>query len=195
MSIVGFHIKNDNDSFFVINKKNQRLDLKKNNHIAYLEEGCVTMHRIDDGLLTITIKAPAIIGLGQFRGESFTHYIRCTDNCSMWVMSADKAFMMFSKFNLWHHAYDILTKHLYMYFARDSMIQKSTVKDIVLDHIKKIHSFDDELRRTTSVYTYILSRNAISRSAVHKVVKELIEDGSLVMRRGKIMNFIPPIDR
>ncbi len=190
VSIVGFHMKADDNSYLVLNKKNQRLELKRNNHIAYLEHGCITMHRVSDGLLTITIKAPAIVGLGQFRGESFTHYIRCTSDCSMWVMNADNAFAMFSKFNLWHHIYDILTKHLYMYFERDSMVQKPTVKDIVVEHIKKVYSFEEALRKETSIYTYILSRNAISRSAIHKIIQELVRDGLLVMERGKILHFI-----
>lgn len=72
VNVIGQCMKDDNNSFFLQNKKNQRLDFKKSNHVAYLENGCITMHRIDDGLLTITIRAPAIIGLGQFRGESFT---------------------------------------------------------------------------------------------------------------------------
>ncbi|HBW8871289.1 hypothetical protein B6J58_26560 [Klebsiella quasipneumoniae] len=189
VNVIGQCMKDDNNSFFLQNKKNQRLDFKKSNHVAYLENGCITMHRIDDGLLTITIRAPAIIGLGQFRGESFTHYIRCTTECGMWVMTAEDTFKLLSRFDLWQHAFDILTKHLYMYFTRDNMMQKSTVRDIVIDHIKMICSFEESIRTSTSIYTYILSRNAISRSAVHKVVQELVKDGSLVLNRGKIISF------
>lgn len=104
-------------------------------------------------------------------------------------MTAEDTFKLLSRFDLWQHAFDILTKHLYMYFTRDNMMQKSTVRDIVIDHIKMICSFEESIRTSTSIYTYILSRNAISRSAVHKVVQELVKDGSLVLNRGKIISF------
>ena len=191
---IGRHIEECNDSHFSERKKNQRIDMKKLNQIAYLKSGTVSMHKIDDGLVTITIKGPAIIGLGQMRGEKFTHYVRCNTNCELWVIDINDASELFSKFSLWNHAFDIITKHLYMYFSRDNMIHKSSVKEIVLEHAKKIWGVDEGTRKNISIYSYILSRNNISRSAIHKAVSELIRDGVLNVNKGRVIDFKQSFD-
>ncbi|MEB5887480.1 helix-turn-helix domain-containing protein [Enterobacter roggenkampii] len=191
---IGRHIEECNDSHFSERKKNQRIDMKKLNQIAYLKSGTVSMHKIDDGLVTITIKGPAIIGLGQMRGEKFTHYVRCNTNCELWVIDIDDASELFSKFSLWNHAFDIITKHLYMYFSRDNMIHKNSVKEIVLEHAKKIWGVDEGSRKSISIYSYILSRNNISRSAIHKAVSELIRDGVLNVNKGRVIDFKQSFD-
>ena len=191
---IGRHIEECNDSHFSERKKNQRIDMKKLNQIAYLKSGTVSMHKIDDGLVTITIKGPAIIGLGQMRGEKFTHYVRCNTNCELWVIDINDASELFSKFSLWNHAFDIITKHLYMYFSRDNMIHKNSVKEIVLEHAKKIWGVDEGSRKSISIYSYILSRNNISRSAIHKAVSELIRDGVLNVNKGRVIDFKQSFD-
>lgn len=186
---IGRHIEECNDSHFSERKKNQRIDMKKLNQIAYLKRGTVSMHKIDDGLVTITIKGPAIIGLGQMRGDKFTHFVRCNTNCEMWVIDINDASELFSKFSLWGNAFDIITKHLYMYFEREKMTQKSCVKEIVIEYARKIWNFDEGAREEISIYSYILSRNNISRSAIHKAICELVQDGVLNISRGRIVNF------
>ena len=189
VDIVGRHIERCNYSHFSERKKKQRIDMKKLNQIAYLKRGTVSMHKISDGLVTVTIDGPAIIGLGQMRGDEFIHYIRCNTNCEMWVIDINDAIELFNKYTLWNHAFDIITKYLYMYFTRDDMMQKNSVKEIVVEHINKIWDSGEEVRKNTSIYSYILSRNNISRSAVHKAVCELMQSGVLNIKRGRIINF------
>lgn len=189
VDMIGRHIEECNDSHFSERKKNQRIDMKKLNQIAYLKSGTVSMHKIDDGLVTITIKGPAIIGLGQMRGDKFTHYVRCNTNCEMWVIDIDDASVLFSKYSLWGQAFDIITKHLYMYFARENMTQKRSVKEIVIEHVRKIWEFDEVSRKNISIYSYILSRNNVSRSAIHKAICELVQDGLLNINRGRVVDF------
>lgn len=186
IELIGGCIRSSCDSFFSERKKNQRLDLKKNNQIAFLTEGSVSMHRVEDGLLTVTMTAPAIIGIGQFRGEGFTHFVRCNTHCSMWVIDSDDAVNLFNHKGLWKPAYEILTSYLYRYFYRENIVQKANVRDVVLEHLKEVWVHQKQMNTSISVYTYILSRNNISRSAIHKAVCELTCEGIVKVVRGKL---------
>lgn len=189
VDLIGNYIKASDESFFSERKEDQRINIKKNNQIAYLIEGSVNMHRIEDGLLTVTMTAPAIIGIGQFRGERFTHYARCNSHCSMWVIDSDDAVNLFDRHALWKPAYDILTNYLYSYFYRDNIVQKTNVREIVMEHLKDIWNSQREMKTSISVYSYILSRNSISRSAIHKALSELINEGRIKINRGKLTDF------
>ncbi|MCX8986148.1 helix-turn-helix domain-containing protein [Citrobacter portucalensis] len=184
---IGGCIRRSHNSFLSERKKNQRLDLKKNNQIAFLTEGTVSMHRVEDSLLTVTITAPAIIGIGQFCGRGGTHYARCNTHCSMWVIDSDDAVNLFDRDGLWKSAYTVLTDYLYSYFYRENMVQKANVRDVVLEHMKEIWAYQKKMNTSISVYTYTLSRCNISRSAVHKAVRELTGEGIVKVNRGKLI--------
>lgn len=189
IGIIGYHIKNNSKSFFTERKKNQRIDLKKNNQIAFLTEGSVSMHRVEDGLLTVTMTAPAIIGIGQFQGKDFTHFARCNTRCSMWMIDSDDAVNLFDNHGLWKPAYKILTSYLYRYFYRENIRHKTNVRNVVLEHLKEIWTYQEQMNTPVSVYTYILLRNNISRSAIHKALCELISEGGVKIHRGKLTFF------
>ncbi|WP_256434395.1 helix-turn-helix domain-containing protein [Citrobacter sp. RHBSTW-00944] len=61
---------------------------------------------------------------------------------------------------------------------------------MIIEHLKYIWSMEPETRENTSVYTFILARNHISRSAIHKVLQELVSDGKIIMKRGKLSFFV-----
>lgn len=176
-------------SYFSRHKKNQRLELKLTQQIAYLEKGAISMYRVGDDVLTITICAPAIIGLAQMRFPMRTHYIRCNSECDLYLIDIDEAIQLFTEKNVWQDAYDIMAKHLNMYFEREKMSAKRSNKYIVLEHLRKIWTFDEETRKKISVYTYILSRNFISRSGIHKTLKDLMEKEVVSLQRGKLLHF------
>lgn len=88
--------------------------------------------------------------------------------------------------NLWKQAFDILTHHLQRYFQREALQSHRTIREQIIEHVKYIWSMEPEVREKTSVYTFILTRNHISRSAIHKVLQELVNDGKITLNRGKL---------
>lgn len=186
VSLIGAEIQNSKDAHYSQRKKNQRIELKTFNNISYLKKGSVSVYRLENDMLTVDIKAPAILGLAQMRNETKSHYLRCDTDCEMWVISTSDALELFNSRNLWMHAYDILAHHLQKYFIRENMLSQPTVRGIVIEHIKSIWSLPYAERQSISVYTYILARNQISRSAVHKVLQELVANGDIHITRGKL---------
>lgn len=185
--VVGTSVAGSSQSFFSKRKKNQRIDFKDNDCIYYLEKGSVSFYRTDTHVLNLSLSAPAIIGLVQLKSKNHTHYFRCEGNCEMWIIKNSDAISLFNKLSLWEHAFNIISNSLHIYFHRDSMTNQKNVKNIVIEHLKYIWSMSDEERKSTSIYKFILSRNHVSRSSVHKVIAELIHDGIVESTRGKLI--------
>lgn len=186
VSLISTEIESSEYAHYSKRKKNQRIDLKTYNNICYLKNGTVSVYCLDNNMLTLTIRAPAILGLAQMRNETKSHYLRCDVDCDMWVISTSDAIELFNSRNLWMHAYDILTRHLQMYFIRENILSQPTIRGIVMEHLKCIWSLPQAERQFVSVYTFILARNQISRSAVHKVLREFIASGEAHINRGKL---------
>jgi len=187
--LIGDEIKKSENAYFSLRKKRQRIEMRKDGNIFYLEKGSISVYRVENDLVTVSFTAPAILGLAQMRNDVMSHYLRCDTDCEMWVMSSANANEMLTRKSLWMHAFDILTNHLQRYFQRENMRSHKTIREIVIEHVKHIWSLEPEIREKTSVYTFILSRNHISRSAIHKVLQELVNEGKLTLNRGKLSSF------
>jgi hypothetical protein len=87
------------------------------------------------------------------------------------------------------HAFDILTSHLQMYFTRENMLSQPNVKMIIIEHLRYIWEQPEGIRNKTSLFTFILSRNQIARSTVHKVIMELTLSGAIQTARGRLIAF------
>ncbi|WP_410752121.1 helix-turn-helix domain-containing protein [Citrobacter sp. U14242] len=184
--LIGDEIKKSDNAWLSLRKKRQRIDLKVDGNILFLEKGTVSVYRIENDLVTVSISAPAILGLPQMRTEVTGHYLRCDTDCEMWAMSVQNADHLFTAKNLWKQAFDILAHHLQRYFQREALQSHRTIRELIIEHVKYIWAMEPAVREKTSVYTFILTRNHISRSAIHKVLQELVNDGKITLNRGKL---------
>ena len=122
--LIGEEIKKSDSAWLSLRKKRQRIDLKVDGNILFLEKGTVSVYRVENDLVTVSISAPAILGLPQMRTEVAGHYLRCDTDCEMWAMSVQNADLLFTAKNLWKQAFDILTHHLQRYFQREPYFPK-----------------------------------------------------------------------
>ena len=189
--LIGEEIKKSDSAWLSLRKKRQRIDLKVDGNILFLEKGTVFVYRVENDLLTVSISAPAILGLPQMRTEVAGHYLRCDTDCEMWAMSVQNADLLFTAKNLWKQAFDILTHHLQRYFQRETLQSHRTIRELIIEHVKFLWAMAPDVREKTSVYTFILTRNHISRSAIHKVLQELVSDGKIILNRGKLSSYTP----
>ena len=84
--LIGDEIKKSENAYFSLRKKRQRIEMKKDGNIFYLEKGSVSVYRVENDLVTVSFTAPAILGLAQMRNDVMSHYLRCDTDCEMWVM-------------------------------------------------------------------------------------------------------------
>ncbi|HAS1070462.1 TPA: transcriptional regulator [Enterobacter cloacae] len=185
--LLGEWIEKSQNSFLSIRKKNQRIDMKSENQVGYLREGALSVYRIDNDIVTLNIEAPAIIGLHQLFHTQRSHYLRCDRYCELIVINEADLIAILDREMLWGHAFIILSRHLEMYFQRERRLVHKNIKGIVIEHLKHLWDQSEDIRSRTSVYSFILSRNQISRSSVHKTIKSLIDDGVIKIQRGKLL--------
>lgn len=188
VAIVGDAIENSPLAYYAKHKKNQRIDLKKLEQVCFVSTGKVSFYRVTDDVLTISVPAPGIVGIAQLRYQAQTHYIRCDTDCEMWVINSADASALFTHANLWVHAFNILAQLVQQYFERESMISRKSTREVVTQHLKFIWELPEEERVKTSVYSFILSRNHLSRSAIHKVLAELAGENKISVVRGKLLH-------
>lgn len=186
---VGTAIKKSNLSYCAIHKKNQRINIKNNEQICFLETGTISFFRVHDDVLTISMSAPCVAGVAQMLYQHQTHYIRCDKECTLWTINIADAIQLFSTQNLWIHVYNILSKQTYQYFEREYFILQKNSRGIIMQYLKLIWNMTEDERANTSIYNFILSRNHISRSGIHKVLSELQNEGKIKTRRGRLVFF------
>lgn len=185
--LLGEHIMNHKDSFHMKRKQYQRFDLKKNSHVCFLSNGSVNLYRATDNFVHLTINSPNILGISQLNFEMKHHYIRCNQDCDMWILDINCFKSILDENDLWKHAFNILSWQLSIYYTHEQIMFQPTVKKIVEEHIKYIWNMSAADRDKLSLYTYILSRNHISRSALHKALVELKTEGMINTKRGRLL--------
>jgi len=188
IDILGEAIIGHNQTILLRRKKNQRFSLKKSGHICYLVQGGVSVLRKSDDSPSLILRAPTILGLAQMRSLTETHYMRCLTDCEMWDLDEDEAMLMMDQQSLWKHAFDILTLHLHMYYEREYLNSLPNVKTKVLENLKLLWLEEPEARAHHSIYSFTLARSKMSRSALHKALKELENEGVILTRRGRLLN-------
>lgn len=186
---VGVLFEKSNKSYSSKRKKNQRIQLKNDSAICYIKTGRVSVYCEHNDLLMFSVDAPAILGLPQILKEVNHHYLRSDTECEMCIISASEAKIIINENNLWSHAFTLLTWYLHLYFHHDTLINKPCKQSMINEHLKFIWGMDAEERARISVYSFIMSRNYISRSGIHKSLQALINSGSIKISNGKLVYY------
>jgi CRP-like cAMP-binding protein len=190
---LGEIIKDHPSSHALYLRKNQRMDfdlLNASDAIYYLESGKISAYRVSDNVLTISQHSPSIVGLIQLRSAIIFHYFRCDSDCILWGMKKNDIEALYSENPVsLRYAYDALSYMALIYHERDLMVLKGSIKKIVIEHLYQIWEISEKGRINISVYTFILSRNKIARSSVHRVITSLIANNCIAVEQGRLVMF------
>lgn len=188
-SILGKEIESNRNSFYMKCKKNQRHNITTDKQVFFLKSGTISIYRMKDDMLTMDVNSPAVLGLSFIKEFTPMHYFRCTSECELHVLGLNHTMRMLNEKNLWEQAFYNVSELVQHYMKRDALVIQKNSHAIVMEHLRVIWSMDDDTREKTSIYTYILERNIISRSAIHKVVTDLINQSVINIHRGKLTAF------
>ncbi|HID7510744.1 TPA: Crp/Fnr family transcriptional regulator [Enterobacter hormaechei] len=185
--ILGELIEGSGQSYLSVRKRNQRIELKKENKIGFLKRGSVSVCRTENDIVTVSFEGPAILGMAQMFHDTQSHYIRCSRDCDIVMIDAANFIQLLTLKNHWFHAFMIISHHMEMYFQREKMLGHKTIREIVIEHLRYLWELEETTRNNTSVYTFILARNHVSRSSLHKIMSKLSEEGVISLQRGKLL--------
>ncbi|WP_409513916.1 helix-turn-helix domain-containing protein [Serratia proteamaculans] len=62
------------------------------------------------------------------------------------------------------------------------------VYGIISSHLEDIWALPEEERLKISIFNFIMQRAPVSRSSIHKIIKELNKGGFIKTERGKLLN-------
>lgn len=187
-TIIAKHIELSADSYSIRHKRHQKIECN-NGNILFLKEGSISIYKNTDNLLLIELEAPAIIGLSTLYEKSDPHYIRCESDCKFTALHKTKIINIIEKRNLWRQSFEILMWYQLIYLQREIMTSHSNIYDLVKNHIKYIWALPEDTRRKISIYDFIISRNHISRSAIHKAIQEMCNCNLVEVNRGKLIHY------
>ncbi|HID7510843.1 TPA: Crp/Fnr family transcriptional regulator [Enterobacter hormaechei] len=185
--ILGELIESSGQSYLSVRKKNHRIELKKENKIGFLKRGSVSVCRSENDIVTVSLEGPAILGMAQMFHDTQSHYIRCSRDCDIVMIDAANFIRLLMLKKHWFHAFIIISHYMQMYFQREKMLGHKTIRKIVIEHLRYLWEQEEETRNNTSVYTFILARNQISRSSLHKIMSKLSEEEFIRLQRGKLL--------
>lgn len=167
--------------------KNTRINLYAGlPEVFLLKKGKAAIYNNVDNLCYYDISSESIAGISQTYKNDSHHYLRCVTDCSFVVLRATHLYEVLHKYDLWDVAFNILAENNHLALER-SIVSKNSIDMIVMNMIEIIWS-DRYHRERTTVYSYILERSNVSRSAIYKVIKELISKGIISITRGRLVN-------
>jgi CRP-like cAMP-binding protein len=182
------HIEGCNEKISIYAAQKQRIDFMDANraYIYHLISGEIQIHRKNDDIVVLNVKAPALLGFTAINEAKYYHYLTVVSDAKLIAIDKNEIVRILNEFNLWEHAFNIVCKVTQLYHHRDEAMSSSTVYDLVKKYLELLWEYPDEERMKISVFEFIMSRSIISRSSINKVLKDLIGDGYIKMHRGKI---------
>lgn len=181
-------IINQTDSELKTFKKGSRFESKRS--VVMLVNGEISVRRSKDDILMSKGKAPAIFGLIDAFKLRFQvcNYYRCETDCVVFISSIDTALDVINKENLWYHVSSNFAHLMEAYFTRELLGSHNDVYGIVRSHLEYIWTLPANERLELSIFSFIMQRVPISRSSIHKIIKELNKGGFIVTGRGRLLD-------
>jgi hypothetical protein len=186
---LGMEIINNGEAFHAEFKKNQQFNFTDESKVLYLVSGQISVCRIKDGVLILSMEGPVIIGLSFINEFSPLHYIRCESDCECHIISINEMVKLIDMKNIWKDAFSSVVETVQNYMTRDTQTLQKNVHSVVIENLRAIWLLEKDVRSKTSIYNYILKRNHISRSAIYQVIKNLKEQNVIDTARGKLIAF------
>lgn len=183
-------VKKDNSFYMLRAMPNQELHfIEKMKHCVYcLEKGEVEIRRNSDRIVLLTIKAPAVIGLTTLSLSECFHMLTTITDCDFLVVEKNKIEHIIDENKLWKQAFEIVSRATIFYYERDEMISSGNVYGVIKAHLEQLWSLSVEERGKISIFKFILTRTTISRSSIHKIIKDLDNGGYIKIHRGKLLD-------
>lgn len=164
--------------------KNKRLELTRMGHpVCYLlYEGFGLVHRVSDGLVLGTIKAPYIIGLANVINPlSEEYYWRASKTCSILTLDAEAVREIIDENNLWKSLSQVLSYVVNYLSGHSERLVAQNGYHLVCHQLVSLMNEPDYVRAKMSPSKYIIDRTLLSRSYVMKILAELKQEGRIVV--------------
>lgn len=151
--------------------------------IIFTENGIMNIMR-NDGVLIMQLTAPAIAGLHTINQDSYVGFVSRTP---YYIITHEHFFDTVEKYGLWKQVTTLSLFYLGLFYAREKVIGCKSKYEVIKHYIESVWLMPEKQRLQVSLFQYIPERVNISRSALHKILKELNNGGYIRTSRGKLI--------
>lgn len=173
---------------FCCDKKTFKFVRDKEKVIYFLEDGEIELCNSENNLIIANIKPPAIFGISTLFTDRDYHFIRSVSETRLHCIHQKEFIKIIENKKLWKDVSLILSWYLELYSSRDSINATATNSySIVKIYLELLWGKGPDECKDISIFNFILSRTAISRSSLNKIIKDLSDGGYIKVNRGRLV--------
>ncbi len=146
------------------------------------KDGEISILRMSDGLLMITVYEGHIFGVAEILQPMRGHVLRAETECSLSRIDAEEALQIFREQNLWEDVTSLLAYHTAYLAYRDALVLQQRTYAVIRNHLMEMILLPEDMRMRISILDYIQDRTHLSRSSILNVLSAL--------KKGKYIQFI-----
>lgn len=156
--------------------------------VIYLSEGSTGLYNHQNGCLISEMSAPAVIGLTYLFFKNHDMYITFKEKSSAYYINQHDFIKLCDRQQLWRNVSHIIASMERKLNSSPTLSTFKSAYDIVKFYLESIWMLPEKEREKISVYQYIQERSRLSRSSLHKIIKDLNVGGYIKTERGRLMN-------
>jgi hypothetical protein len=165
-----------------IARKKLNWNHKSKQQVYLFMQGEISMLRVSDGLLMITVYEGHVFGIAEILQPMRGHVLRTETESVVLRMDAEDAIRVIREQNLWEDVTSLLAYHTAYLAYRDALVLQQRTYAVIRSHLMEMILLPEEMRMRISILDYIQDRTHLSRSSVLNVLSAL--------KKGKYIQFI-----
>lgn len=174
-----------NVTFSPGNKINMPTDFSA---VIYIESGFAGLYHDRDDCLISEVNGPCIIGLTYLFFDNHSIYLKFNSESRVFYINQLEFISVCDKRNLWRNVSQIIASAERKLYSSPSLSSFRNAYDIVKFYLESIWTLPEHERKNVSIYQYILERSRLSRSSLHKIIRELNVGGYIKTERGRLVD-------
>lgn len=163
-------------------------------YLHLVESGRFEIVRMLDNLCTGTGRGPMVIGLQELFVPSSKHYIRFQKPTRIYAVPVVSACEVIENASAWRSVSGVFAYFIRCSVYRDERMVDPKSYNILCYRLDEYMKHRDwHIKNNTGIIKYIINSSTLSRSLVHKYIKELKKGGYIEVTGGKLerVNYLP----
>ena len=150
-------------------------------------EGHFTFVRVIDGLVIASVRGGLIYGIAECMRPRGGCVLRVEEACTARVVSAQRAFEIFTQQQLWESVAHLLAWFVQNITLREEHMVGVSAYVMIRSKLLELNLQPTEYRAQQNVADYIMDRTQLARSTIMAILSELRRGDYIEIKRGKLV--------
>lgn len=156
--------------------------------IIYLQEGSAGLYYDENDCLISDVNKPSVIGLTYLFFNNHGMYLNFKTKSCLYYINQHDFIKTCDQNQLWKYVSYIIASTERRLSSSPTLSTFRSAYDIVKFYLESIWRLPPHEREKISVYQYIIERSRLSRSSLHKIIRDLNIGGYIKTERGRLID-------